>query len=161
MYNEDFNNQNNYYGSQGNYSENQVNLGKEQSGTGYNGEPEIVVTPNGERVPYMATKWNWGAAFAILQFAIFNKAWLCLLSLIPVLNMFWWVICGLKGAQWAWESGLYNSPDSFNTSMKNWNRVGIVTLVICITVFIIYIAIVVFMFIAFGSMAVLAESMGS
>ena len=71
-------------------------------------------------------KWNWGAFMMPLQFGIGNKAYLCLLTLVPFLNFVWMFVAGFKGAEWAYNSGEFATEAEFNASMRTWNRAGFV-----------------------------------
>lgn len=97
----------------------------------------VNVNPQ-QMYPPCALKWNWGAAFQLFAFGIVNKAYMCLLGLIPVLNAFWWIVAGIYGGRWAWDSGEFRTADELERSLKGWNRLGIVTLIIIGAMFIIY-----------------------
>lgn len=86
-------------------------------------------------------KWNWGAAIFPLYFGIGCHSWLCILSVIPILNLIWWVVCGMLGAKWAWKSKYFSSEDEFNKTMKTWNTAGFVGLIVKIILLIILILI--------------------
>lgn len=59
-----------------------------------------------------------------IVFAIGTKSWLCLLNLVPFLNIVWMFIAAAKGEKWAWDSGFYEDERSFRKSMQTWNRAG-------------------------------------
>lgn len=86
------------------------------------------------------TGWNWGAFMMPLQFGIGNKAYLCLLVLVPLLNFIWMFVSGAKGAEWAYNGGDFASIEEFNASMRTWNRAGLVTFVISLAAVVIYFA---------------------
>jgi hypothetical protein len=88
--------------------------------------------------------WNWGAFLMPLQFGIANKAYMTFLMLVPLLNFVWPFICGIKGAEWAYESGLFKNIDEFNGAMKSWNRIGFVMFVLILVLIIFYILIFAF-----------------
>lgn len=78
-------------------------------------------------------KFNWGAFLLSTVFAVGNKAWLSLLTIVPILNIVWVFVSGFKGEEWAWNSGMFDDVKSFRVAMRTWNRAGIFTL-ICILV---------------------------
>ena len=78
--------------------------------------------------------WSWGAFMMPVQFGIGNKAYLCLLTLIPFFNLIWIFVAGAMGAKWAYESGEFESVETFNASMRTWNRAGFVTFAIAAVV---------------------------
>lgn len=88
-------------------------------------------------------KWNWGAFMMPLQFGIGNKAYLCLLALIPILSFIWIFVAGAKGAKWAFESGDFDTVKEFNASMKTWNRAGAVMAIICAIAIAVYVVLLV------------------
>ena len=69
-------------------------------------------------------KWNWGAFMSPIVFAFGTKSWLCLLNLVPFLNIVWMFIAAAKGEKWAWDSGFYEDEKSFRKAMQTWNRAG-------------------------------------
>lgn len=79
-------------------------------------------TPTNRPVP--TTGWNWGAAMYGWIWGLANGTWMPLLGLIPVLNMFWWIVCGIKGNEWAMSSGMWRTVEEFNAVQKSWNRAG-------------------------------------
>ena len=85
--------------------------------------------------------WNWGAFMFPLQFALGTKAYLAFLTLVPLLNLVWFFVCGAQGAQWAYDSGFFTNVDEFNGAMKSWNKAGFITFVIMVIIFAIYLAI--------------------
>lgn len=84
--------------------------------------------------------WNWGAAFLSIPWGIGNGSYLTLLSLVPVLNIFWWIVCGIKGNKWAWESGLFPDAETFRVTQRTWNRAGIAMLVLIAAGVVLYLA---------------------
>ena len=82
--------------------------------------------------------WNWGAFMLNWIFGFANKAWLCFLCLIPLLNIVWPFVCGAKAEQWAWESGEFEDEKSFRATMRSWNRAGLLSFIITIVVLVLY-----------------------
>lgn len=83
--------------------------------------------------------FNWGAFFMPLQFGFANKAYLCFLTLVPILSIVWVFVAGFNGAKWAYNSGNFASPEEFNAVMKSWNRAGLLTLIVFGIAILIYI----------------------
>lgn len=103
-YNPEYNNQNNFQNSNGslNYPQGQPTYGKTQPITG----------------------WNWGACMYGWIWGLANGTWMPLLGILPVLNIFWWIVCGIKGNEWAMNSGMWKTVEEFNAVQKSWNRAG-------------------------------------
>ena len=87
-----------------------------------------------------------------IQFAVGCKAWACLLALVPILSLFWWIICGLNGAQWAWNSGMFRTPQEFNKTMQVMNRMGLISLVAIAVVIVIYVIFAILLASVFATM---------
>lgn len=90
-------------------------------------------------------KWNWGAAFLSFPYAFGSNSYLCLIGLIPVVSWFWWIICGMYGEKWAWNSGKFRSKEEFYIVQNSWNRagfiVGMITIMASLLAIIIFLAI--------------------
>jgi hypothetical protein len=82
--------------------------------------------------------WNWGAFMFPFQFGIGTKAYLTLLTLVPILNFIWFFVSGSQGAKWAYDSGYFENVDEFNGAMKSWNRAGLVSAIIIAVVLALY-----------------------
>lgn len=74
--------------------------------------------------------WSWGAFWLSWIWAIFNKTWIGLLALIPLVNLVMMVILGLKGREWAWRNKAWSSVDHFNLVQKKWNLAGWIIMVV-------------------------------
>lgn len=70
------------------------------------------------------TGWNWGAMMYGWIWGVANGTYLPLLALVPILNMFWWIVCGIKGNEWAMNSGKWKTVEEFNAVQKSWNTAG-------------------------------------
>jgi hypothetical protein len=64
--------------------------------------------------PVPTTGWNWGAMMYGWVWGLANGTWMPLLGIIPVLNLFWWIVCGIKGNEWAMNSGMWRTVEEFN-----------------------------------------------
>ena len=69
-------------------------------------------------------EWNWGAMMYGWIWGLANGTWMPLLCILTVLNMFWWIVCGIKGNEWAMNSGMWKTVEEFNAVQKSWNRAG-------------------------------------
>lgn len=98
-----------------------------------------------QEVPYSIKKWNWGAFMYNIFWGIGNKTYLPLLCLVPLLNIVWIFVCGVKGNEWAWKNGDYSSPEEFLKVQATWSRAGLAA-------FIIVVVVVVLEFLLFGAM---------
>ncbi len=90
--------------------------------------------------------WNWGAFMFNWVFGFANKAWLCFLCFVPLLNIVWVFVSGVKGEKWAWESGEFANEQAFRATMRSWNRAGLLTFIITVVVLILYAVLGVTMF---------------
>lgn len=88
-------------------------------------------------------KFNWGGCFLSIPFAFGNQAYLCLLTLLPLVGIAFYIIGGLKGEEWAWKNGNYKSKECFYAVMDSWNRAGKV-------LGILYIAMIVVLILIYG-----------
>ena len=70
------------------------------------------------------TGWNWGAMMYGWIWGVANGTYMPLLALVPILNMFWWIVCGIKGNDWAMNSGKWKTVEEFNAVQKSWNTAG-------------------------------------
>lgn len=70
-------------------------------------------------------KFNWGALMFAPIFGIANKAWLCLLSLVPGIGFIFSIVSGFCAPKWAYDSGEFQTVEEFNAVMKSWNRAGV------------------------------------
>lgn len=89
--------------------------------------------------------WNWGAFIMPLQFGFGNKAYLALLTLVPLLNVVWMFVTGAQGAQWAYDSGAFRTVEEFNGAMESWNRAGKILAIICAVLIALYVLLLLFM----------------
>ncbi len=70
--------------------------------------------------PYNFTKaFNWGAFFGTWIWGLFNKSyktlWMLLLGLTPA-GLYYAIICGLKGNEWAYKNKQWESDEKFKQS---------------------------------------------
>jgi len=93
------------------------------------------------------TKWNWGAFIDPVGFGIGNRAYLCLLTLVPLLNIVWLFISGAKAEGWALKNttATYRDEQEFRMVMDSWQRAGFVQFLIFAGVVALYL-ILIFLF---------------
>lgn len=86
-----------------------------------------------QEIPQEIRKWNWGAFMYNIFWGIGNKSYLTLLCLVPLLNIVWVFVCGVKGNEWAWKNGNYSNPKEFLLVQSTWSRAGLATFIlVCI-----------------------------
>lgn len=93
---------------------------------------------NGKMVPKEIKGWNWGAFIYNIFWGIGNKAYLPLLCLIPIFNIFWIFVVGFKGNTWAWQKGNYKDIETFKAVQATWNRAGLVQFIVSIVILVLY-----------------------
>jgi hypothetical protein len=81
-------------------------------------------------VPEEIKGWNWGAAGLGWVWGIYHGVWLSLLAFVPFVGFFWWIVMGLKGNEWAWQSGKWQSVEAFQASQRKWKIWGILFLIV-------------------------------
>ncbi len=106
-------------------------------------EPIEVVEP--------VTGWSWGAFSFNWLWGIGNHCYWPLLVFIPILSFLWMIICGLKGYEWALNSGRFDSVEEFNAVQESWDRAGIAMCIVGIIWWVLYIG---FLLVAVATMFV-------
>ncbi|MFK4885861.1 ribonuclease G [Lactococcus petauri] len=98
------------------------------------------------------TKWNWGAFLDPLGFGVGNRAYLCLLAFVPLLNIVWIFISGAKAESWALANtkNKYRDEKEFRNIMDSWKRAGFVKFIVYLAFFVLYFLLIV----AFGTLAI-------
>lgn len=113
------------YNNQGynqNYNTNQNNYQNPNNNFNYPQGQPVNPPVYGKTQP--VTGWNWGACMYGWIWGLANGTWMPLLGILPILNMFWWIVCGIKGNEWALNSGMWKTVEEFNAVQKSWNRAG-------------------------------------
>ncbi|MDD2721859.1 MAG: zinc ribbon domain-containing protein [Gallionella sp.] len=77
--------------------------------------------------------WSWGAFWFSWIWAIFNKTWIGLLALIPLVNLVMMVVLGLKGREWAWQNKTWTSVEHFKRVQKKWDVAGWIIIIAGLT----------------------------
>ena len=94
-------------------------------------------------------RWNWGAFLLTWIWAFGNRLWLWVLiglgvnaiAFIPgagnkpglislICQLVLAVILGVKGSEWAWKNGKWESIEQFKKTQNRWRRWGIVLTVV-------------------------------
>lgn len=83
-------------------------------------------------VPEEIKGWNWGAAGLPIIWGLAHRVWIGLLNLIPVVNVVWWIVMGLKGSEWAWRKEQWISVADFKEYQQKWKIWGIIFFVLSI-----------------------------
>ena len=85
---------------------------------------------SGVSVPPNASGLCWGGFFLGWIWAVFNRSWIGLLGLIPVLSLPIALVLLFKGRDWAWRNKRWQSVEHFNEVQRKWSIAGIVIAVI-------------------------------
>ena len=83
-------------------------------------------------VPLGIKGWNWGAFFLNFIWAIGNKTWLGLLTLVPVVCYVMPIVLGFKGNEWAWKNKRWKNIDHFKRVQKKWSRWGVSLFIVAV-----------------------------
>jgi hypothetical protein len=71
-------------------------------------------------VPPEIKGWNWGAFLLNFIWAIGNRTWIGLLTLLPYVGILMTIILGFKGNEWAWRNKRWKSIDHFKGVQRKW-----------------------------------------
>jgi heme/copper-type cytochrome/quinol oxidase subunit 2 len=77
-------------------------------------------------VPSEIQTWNWGAFFLNALWGLFNRTYIALLSIIPVVGILMAFVLGFKGNEWAWQNKRWKSIEQFQRVQKLWAIWGII-----------------------------------
>lgn len=81
-------------------------------------------------LPEDAKGLAWGAFLLTWVWGIFNRTWLALLTLIPIVGLVVWVMLLIKGREWAWKNKRWDSVEHFNRVQRKWAKAGVILLCI-------------------------------
>lgn len=132
------------------YNSNQIPTQKQNQQNGY---VQSQGYNNGQVMP--KTGWSWGAAAFTLLWGLGNYTWMPFISLIPFLNLFWWIVCGIKGHEWAMKSRRFRNVEEFNAVQESWDRAGKIAFFVLIAVYVLVFAIL----LLGGSLGLLAAAL--
>lgn len=92
----------------------------------------VLKQPANSPLPEGIKGWSWGAFWLSWIWAIFNKTWIGLLALIPLVNLVMMIVLGLKGREWAWKNKAWPSVEHFNHVQKKWNLAGWIVIIVAL-----------------------------
>lgn len=76
-------------------------------------------------IPDGVKGWSWGAFLLNWIWAVGNRSWIGLLSLVPYVG---WIVVfwlGFKGREMAWKNKQWDSLEHFNRVQRKWSQWGI------------------------------------
>ena len=94
-------------------------------------------------IPSELKGWSWGAFALTWIWGIGNRVWIAFLVL--GLSFIWAIVLGIKGREWAWQSGKWDSVEQFRKTQSAWDKWGKVLFIAGIIIGVIY---VIFMIVA-------------
>lgn len=77
-------------------------------------------------IPEEIKGWNWGAFLLNWIWAIDNKVWIGLLSLIPYAGIIMDFILLVYGTEWAWQKKRWDSIEHFKKVQKTYRNCGFI-----------------------------------
>ena len=86
------------------------------------GAPQAVASTHGDQLPPGVAGWSWGAFLLNWIWAIGNRTWIGLSALIPYVGFIMAIILGIKGREWAWKNGKWDSVEHFNRVQRTWSQ---------------------------------------
>jgi hypothetical protein len=86
------------------------------------GAPQAVASTHGDQLPPGVAGWSWGAFLLNWIWAIGNRTWIGLFALIPYVGFIMAIILGIKGREWAWKNGKWDSVEHFNRVQRTWSQ---------------------------------------
>lgn len=88
-------------------------------------KPSAPIPPSPDTIPDGVKGWSWGAFLLNWIWAIGNRSWIGLLSLVPYIGwiMVFWL--GFKGREMAWKNKQWDSLEHFNRVQRKWSQWGI------------------------------------
>lgn len=90
------------------------------------GSPQSIKNTTTDTIPDGIKGWSWGSFFLNWIWAIGNKTWIGLLTLIPFVWFIMPIILGFKGREWAWKNKHWDSVEHFNRVQRKWSVWGVV-----------------------------------
>ena len=70
--------------------------------------------------------WSWGAFLLNWIWAIGNRVWIGLLSIVPYVGFIIAIYIGFKGRELAWRKKRWDSIEEFNRVQKKWSTWGVI-----------------------------------
>jgi len=81
-------------------------------------------------IPHQIRRWNWGAFFLNFLWAIGNRTWIGLLSLVPLVGWIMPFVLGFRGNIWAWQNNKWDSLGHFMRVQRRWAIWGAVVIIV-------------------------------
>ena len=78
-----------------------------------------------EDIPDGVRGWSWGAFLLTWIWAIGNRTWIGLLTLVPYVGIIMAIMLGIRGREWAWKNKKWDSVEHFNRVQRQWSMWGI------------------------------------
>lgn len=83
-------------------------------------------------IPEQIRGWSWGAFIFTWLWGLFNRTWIALATLIPVIGIVVWILCGLKGNEWAWRNKRWDDVEHFKRVQRKWALAGLVMVLLVV-----------------------------
>ena len=77
-------------------------------------------------IPDEIKRWNWGAFFLSVIWAVGNNVWIGLLVIIPLISPVMMFILAIKGNEWAWRNKKWESVEHFKKVQRTWTVVAVI-----------------------------------
>lgn len=87
-------------------------------------------------IPEGVKGWSWGAFLWNWIWAIGNRTWIGVWSLVPFFGFFMAIVLGFKGREWAWKNKHWDSLEHFNRVQRRWSLWGIILTLVSSIIFI-------------------------
>lgn len=86
----------------------------------------------GITIPEGIKGWSWGGFLLGWIWAIGNRTWIGLLTLVPYVGLIFTIALGIKGREWAWRNKRWESIEHFNRVQRRWAIWGLVVVGIAV-----------------------------
>ena len=90
---------------------------------------ETIPAETGE-IPSQAVGWSWAAFFWGPIWAIGNKVWSGLLTLLPGIGLIFLIILACKGKKKSWETGNWKDIEHFVRIQRRWVKVALILMLV-------------------------------
>ncbi|MDR0922483.1 MAG: ribonuclease G [Lactobacillales bacterium] len=89
-------------------------------------QPQIQQPVQPVEQPVILPKWNWAAFSLTWMWGIGNGVSNMIIAVIPGASLVMRFVGALKGYEWLWATGKYQTVEEMKEDQKIWNVVGIV-----------------------------------